>query len=419
MIRWITDRLGTAAYSAAVGSPHLAVIDVRDLVDRGGNLLALARAKVDAAVAELGAGRQVVVCCDYGISRSNAVAAGALALAAPMPFSEAVRRVRSATGEAEIKVEVLAAVRDAIAETRPAAQPAPAQKRVLITGGSGFLGSALRQRLPAGWCALSPARNQMDLLGGPVDLDLLVRDHGIEVVVHLATPRVLNNNASLGQALTLMKNVLDVCRENRAHLVYLSSWEVYSGYRSCGLLADESLPANPGSTYGQGKYLCEVLLDRCHQQCGLAYTLLRCGPVYGEGGERPKFLGSFISKALRGEAVVTHRYRNGFPCLDLLHVEDAIEALVQAVDQGALGQFNIGSGRGTSTTDLARLVISLTGSASRLEHREIQADAPNVVMDTSRARTRLGWQPGVDLETGLRRIMGGTATAGLANREAA
>src|SRR5262249_56720284 len=71
MIRWITEGLGTASWEELDGAEGVAVVDVRALVDREGNPAALVRAKIEEGAEHLSRGRRVVVCCDYGISRSN------------------------------------------------------------------------------------------------------------------------------------------------------------------------------------------------------------------------------------------------------------------------------------------------------------------------------------------------------------
>src|SRR3954468_14641968 len=98
-IRWITPTLGTAAATEVVGADDLSVVDVRELVDRAGNRSDAILEKIRDGVASVRQGRRTVVCCDYGMSRSNAVAAGVLACLEDIPFDAAVRRVREATGE--------------------------------------------------------------------------------------------------------------------------------------------------------------------------------------------------------------------------------------------------------------------------------------------------------------------------------
>src|SRR4051812_29136976 len=115
-IRWITPSLGTAPALDVQLDDGMALVDVRDLVDKGGNQIDAVRQKIAAGVAALQSGKRTVVACDYGISRSNAVAMGILAKSESLPFSVAARRVVQATGEREIKLGPLEVVRRALGE---------------------------------------------------------------------------------------------------------------------------------------------------------------------------------------------------------------------------------------------------------------------------------------------------------------
>lgn len=402
MIRWIRPDLGTASHDLTSAEPGLVVIDVRDLVDKAGNAALVIRDRIQAAQRALDRGLKVVVCCDYGISRSNAVAAGILTQREGLDFNDAVRQVMQATGEKAFKVEVLAAVREAVAAREHEAPQARGRGRnILLTGGSGFVGRALHSRLAAAHTVTVPTRDQVDLLAGPAELDLLAKESHAECIVHLANPRVYTSSTAMGETVVLLRNVLDVCRENHLRLLYLSTWEVYSGYCSAGLLASESVPPLPKGVYGETKYLCEALIRLHQEEWGLECTLIRAGPVYGPGGDRPKFIYNFLDKAVRGAEIVTHRYRNGFPHLDLMHRDDLVAALALVIERDVNGPLHLGTGICTSTTDVARLLCEHVGSQSRIVHREIDAYAPNIAMDASRARALLGWQPQISLATGL------------------
>lgn len=420
MIRWITEHLGTAAWESAQAQTGCEFLDVRELVDKAGNIPEAIRLKIEEGVARLQQGARLVVCCDYGMSRSNAVAAGILSIIQCISFADAIRLVMRATGEKSIQIGVLSAIRAAIEAIEPGDNSTIQPRSILLTGGSGFVGSALIRQIPTSWNVLAPRRDQLDLLGGTVELDLLVREHHVDTLVHLAHPRVLTTNQAMGESLVQLKNVLDVCSGNCIRLVFLSSWEVFSGYRSSGLLADERMPTNSKGTYGQSKCLAEMLLAENARHFDLPFTLLRVSPVYGESGDRPKFIGNFIHKALAGQSIVAHRYANGFPALDLLYLDDLITALVAVLSSNATGVFHVGTSTLTSTTEVARWIIELTGSSSTIEHREITGHAPNVMLDSTRFRDRFGWAPKIDVRSGLLRVLKNfTTTSNSAHRGAA
>lgn len=238
-------------------------------------------------------------------------------------------------------------------------------------------------------------------MAGALELDLLVKQHRIDCIVHLANPRIYTSNRAMGETVTLLRNVLEVCRENDVRLIYPSSWEVYSGYRTSGLLADEAVPLFPKGPYGETKLLCEELIELHRRRHGLRCAMLRSSPLYGPTSDRPKFIYNFLSKALRGVAISTHRYLNGDPRLDLLHVDDFVAAIVAAVDRGFTGNLNIGSGQTVSTREVAEWIVRFCGSASTIESRLVEDWVANIAMDSHRAEAELGWHPTCRWQDGL------------------
>lgn len=403
MIRWITERLGTAPFGDPEITVDIKVVDVRDLVDKQGNVPEVIREKIDHSAALLQQGHRLVICCDYGISRSNAIAAGVLCAIEHISLESAMRQVMQVTGEQEIKLGPLEVVRMALCGGHDVSTHA--QPRILMTGGSGFIGMRLQAALGANIFRCAPSRHEINLAEGALALDLLVREHGINCIIHLANPRVYTSVRALGESLTMLRNVLEVCRHNGVRLIYPSGWEVYSGYRASNLLADESMPALPKGPYGEAKYLCEQLIGMHRAHHGLKCTVLRSSPLYGLGGDRPKFIYNFLEKARRHETIYTHSYINGAPSLDLLSVDDFIVAVLGLVRNPFDGALNIGSGQLVSTHDVARWIVDRCGSRSEVVFRDIDEYAPNVAMDYDLAESVLGWRPKISWQEGLDGIL--------------
>jgi len=405
MIRWITNEIGTAPWGLKDIPSETHILDVRDLVDKAGNMTETVKLKIDEGVGHLRKGKKLVICCDYGISRSNAIGAGVLAIHKNINLDDAIKQIITKTGEKAIKLEVLSEVRRALGDFSKKTSVSPKKiQNLLITGASGFVGSSLVNHLNPRNKVVTPSHKEIDLVCDTVALDRLAREEDIDTIIHLASPRVYTSNESLGLNLIMLKNVLDVCAENSLHLVYISGWVIYSGYEERELKANETLLPRPGGTYGQTKFLCETLIERYTKHHGIFNTIIRSSPVYGPRSDRPKFIWNFLEKAIRNEDIITHKYLNGYPILDLLHVDDLSRAITTATHRRTKGVINVGSGIGTSTRDIAKLIINITNSRSKIRHIEIEKCSSNIIMEIGYASKVLGWQPTIALAAGLKTI---------------
>jgi UDP-glucuronate decarboxylase len=403
VVRWISDRLGTAAWDDP-GTAGAVVVDVRDLLDRAGNAADAVAARIEGAVRAVREGGRVVICCDHGMSRSNAVAAGVLARLEGISFDEAARRVVNVAGATHVKSEMLTTVRSALGEIGMRREPGE-RPGVLVTGGSGFVGRALLERASDRWEVSAPNRREIDLLEGSAALSLALRATGAGTLVHLANPRIPADIGAMGASITMLESVLDACAAEDVRLVYLSGWMVYSGYREDRLLASESFAPNSRGVYGETKELAETLIRLRTVRNGTRAAIVRPSMLYGGTGEKPRFLYRFLQRALEGQEIVTHRYRNGRPQVDLLHVDDLARLLVAVVESEFTGALNAGSGAGIGTTELARRIAALTGAEVPIRQLGLDDVSCALLMDNRLAASTFGWSPQIEIGTGLRRLV--------------
>lgn len=404
MTTWINNWLGTCAWDRLGTPPEgTTVIDVRDMVDKTGNSKEHIQEKIRCVLAGKSNTPRVIVCCDYGMSRSNAIALGALCAYSQISASEALACLLEKIPETHIKLETLHAVYDAI---QPAGQSDVDPQRILITGANGFIGRHLTSRLSTKAHLLAPSRDQIDLAKNPLMLHAYARDHRVGRIVHLANPRVFTHNSVVSDSLLYLKNILDVVRHHPAKLVYLSGWEVYSGHVG-ELHADEQTPANPRGSYGESKWLCELLLEQHRKLYEIDYLTLRASPVYGTGSEKPKFLYHFIEKAIRHQDIQTHCYLNSDPGLDLLHIDDFIDAIETAIEQDLSGTYNLGTGQAVTTPEIADHIIQLTNSRSSISRVMINATTAIVRMNSTRFEHETGWRAKKQWAQGIEQIVNG------------
>lgn len=403
-IRWITPLLGTAAFNAVQDIADINVVDVRDLVDKAGNNSNAILNKIHQAINLISQDKRTVVCCDYGMSRSNAIAVGIITNLEKISFNQALRQVQEATGEAEIKLDPLIAVRQALG-LDVKKEKYSKYKNILLTGGSGFIGTALQSTLAnSEFRLISPTREQVDISAGSTKLDLLASEECIDCIIHLANPRVYTSNVAMGQTLTMLRNVIDVCLAKDIPLIYPSGWEIYSGYAGT-IHADESTPALPRGPYGETKYLSELLIDHCRRIHGLRCSVLRSSPVYGVASDKPKFIFNFFKKAIQGQKIVTHHYINGNPKLDLLHIDDFVSSIIATVKSSFIGNLNIGTSQLHSTLQIAEMIRYEVGSSSPIEQIEVNTEVASIAMNYRRANFEFCWEPTIPLEQGLKSLL--------------
>ena len=402
-INWITPLLGTAPYEGCQVEGQSKIIDVRDLVDKEGNTQDTVRRKIEEGVLRVSQNMPTIICCDYGISRSNAVAAGILAKAYKLSLTDAVGLVFKAIGPVEIKADVLKVVALVIEKTSDLVFPQSPEK-ILVTGGSGFIGRNLQKQVTDNQKFIYPTKSDINLETSPTKLQLCVMDNNVSTIIHLANPRIYSSYSALGDSLTMLGNVLGVCSALNLRLIYLSNWEVFSGYRE-SVSADENTPVYARGPYGHSKILAEKLIRGVMGEKSPRYTIIRSGPVYGIGSDKPKFIFNFISKALNNQEIIYHRYKNGIPSLDLLSIDDLVEGVKLICATNLSGVVHFGTGEAITTERIASLIKRELGSSSSLKPIEIDTEGSMVSMNAKKAFHEIGWRPKISIEKGIADIV--------------
>lgn len=403
MIRWIVeDRLGTAPGDSITGDHPFHVVDTRAMVDKHGNSATDLLAKIREGAEELRRGRSVVVVCDFGVSRSNAIAAGILADWRSLDLDAAVDHVIATTGEHAIKLEMVESLRAALGTS-----PAPGDHDgILITGGRGFLGTALRDRLAESHRVVAPDRAAVDLLGPVVHLDRYCRENEIGKIVHLAYPRIYTNNDAMGQSLTMLRGILDVCKSLGIHLFLPSGAVVFSAYRSNSMIADVNTMMRPRGVYGEAKFLEEIVVQNARANCEVNSTIIRISPTFGPQSLRPRLIRFAHRHLTEGRPIVTHRYRNGLPSLQLLYVNDAVAGLASIIEKGGNAPiYHLGGDFSYEPREIISSIADLLRRPAVIEETKIDDDIANVFLDWSATETELGWRPTTTLIEGLRRTL--------------
>ena len=295
-------------------------------------------------------------------------------------------------------------------------------KRIFLTGGAGFIGSHLADRLLAAGHEvvlvdnLSTGRREQVPAGAlfhPLDIkdpetfDLMVRWRP-QALVHLAAQ--MNVRASVADPLfDARENILGslnlfeaAARAGVEQIVFSSTGGALHG-DGVPLPTRESDPTRPESPYGIAKLTVEHYLYYYQRQYGLTPVCLRYANVFGprqNGLGEAGVVAIFLEKFLAGEQPIING--DGRQTRDFVYVADVVAATMLAVDYPAPGVFNVGTGQETDILTIYRLLQDLTGSPLGPVHGPAKpGEQRRSALNNSLAQEQLGWRPRVGLEEGL------------------
>ena len=289
---------------------------------------------------------------------------------------------------------------------------------VLVTGASGLIGSHLVEALLAHGHVVrtfqrgAPQRRDVEHVVGDVRVDthiLCAAARGCRAIVHLAGRGDVGESRRdpVGYATlnaTGALHALEAARAAGARFVLASSQRVYPlTPRPCR----EDANLAPDSPYGYAKWVAELWCRMASEHYGLTTTVLRFFSVYGPGQQSNGGSGVvsiFAKAALAGEPLVVQSDGRR----DFTHASDAARGILLALERPADGQhriYNLATGCGTTFEELARAIVRLSGSCSALESHVTESPGKDLVADITRARQELGYEPGIDLHTGLSRYI--------------
>src|SRR3989304_2943295 len=302
-------------------------------------------------------------------------------------------------------------------------------KRVLVTGGAGFIGSHLSERLlDEGQEVIcvdnfftGTKENIKHLLGNPY---FKVIRHNIcfplytevDEIYNLACPAspihyqfdpVQTTKVNVSGSI----NILGLAKRLKIRVLQASTSEVYG---------DPSVHPQPETYWGnvntigqrgcydEGKRCAETLFFDYHRQHGIDIKLVRIFNTYGPRmhPNDGRGVSNFIIQALEGEDITI--YGDGSQTRSFCYVDDTVDGIIRMMNtpRGITGPVNLGNPNEISILDLARLIIDLTGSESRIVFKPLPQDDPRRrCPDITLTREKLGWKPKIDLMTGLKKTV--------------
>jgi UDP-glucose 4-epimerase len=299
-------------------------------------------------------------------------------------------------------------------------------KTALVTGGAGFIGSHLVDRL----LALDYRVVVIDNLstGKPENLNPAAVFHHADIthptvadIVHSEQPDVIFH---LAAQISVSNSTKDPLKDSEINV--LGTLRLLGAARTCGAgkviysctggalygepetnPCTEDHPIRPMSPYGISKYVGELQLELYRRLYDLNYTSLRYGNVYGPRQDPHGEAGvvAIFSQAML-EGKETHIFGDGDQTKDFIYVDDVVEANICAIGSGGGGAFNIGTGQKTSVNTIFRSLRGFTCYSLEPVFGPVRAgDVYQIYLDASKAARELGWASRVSLEDGLSRTV--------------
>lgn len=296
---------------------------------------------------------------------------------------------------------------------------------IVVTGGGGFIGSHLVDRLLAEGHYITVVDNFLtgqrhNIAHQLNNQNFELIEHDIVQPLHLKHTNQLYNLACPASPIHYQKNpirtvktstigminMLGLARKTGARLLQASTSEVYGDpevHPQPETYWGHVNPVGPRACYDEGKRVAETLCFDYHREHGLAIRVARIFNTFGPRmhPQDGRVVSNFILQALRGEPITI--YGDGSHTRSFCYVDDLVEGLIRLMNQDqTTGPMNLGNPTELTVKQLAEKIIDLTNSKSQLTFKDLPEDDPKQRQpDITLAKKLLDWSPTTDLETGL------------------
>jgi UDP-glucuronate decarboxylase len=302
-------------------------------------------------------------------------------------------------------------------------------KTILITGGAGFIGSHLSERLLKEGNRVicvdnlftGQEENIAHLLGEKnfkfIQHDIinpLELDEKIDQVYNLACPASPvhyreNPIRTVKANIIGVINMLGLAKRHKARILQASTSEVYGDpleHPQKESYLGNVNPIGPRACYDEGKRVAETLFFDYYREHGLEIRVARIFNTYGPrmSPNDGRVVSNFIVQALKGDDITI--YGNGSQTRSFCYVSDLVDGLIKLMNSSEVGPINLGNPAELTIAGIAEKILELTGSKSKIIYKELPENDPKKRKpDITLAKARLSWEPKVPLEEGLQQTI--------------
>jgi nucleoside-diphosphate-sugar epimerase len=279
-------------------------------------------------------------------------------------------------------------------------------KHALITGSTGFIGRALKQRLSCVGYEISELNSDVDIRNAAG----LLRFIGLNIscVFHLAgktyVPESWHNPAEFYHVNVMgTENVLEFCRRKSIPLIYVSGY-LYG--QPARLPISEDDPIVPNNPYAHSKYLAEQLCEFYAREYGATVVILRPFNIYGPGQIDRFLIPLIVRQALEGRVI---KVKTLEPRRDYIYLDDAVDAMMCAAENifTPFAVYNIGSGYSLSVQEVVREVLGIVKMDIPVISEDVvrENEIDDVIANITLAKRKLGWQPQHSFRQGMKKVI--------------
>lgn len=300
-------------------------------------------------------------------------------------------------------------------------------KTILVTGGTGFLGSHLCEKLlelnnyvicvdnnftgNLGNIAHLRSNPNFEFIRHDVTKDLFLE---VDEIYHLACPASpkdyqYNSIKTIKTNILGTLNMLGLAKRTKAKILLTSTSEIYGDPKESPQREEYWGNVNPigiRSCYDEGKRLAETLMMEYNRNCDVDTRIVRIFNTYGPRLNKNdgRVISNFIVQALEGSPITV--YGDGNQTRSFCYVDDQIDGLIKLMNSNYSLPVNIGNPHEITIKEIAEMVIKLTNSQSQIIYKELPKDDPTRRNpDITKAREILKWEPKVGLEEGLKKTI--------------